>query len=245
MTLLSVNVDHVATLRQARGTDYPDPLEAAWLAEAAGAEGITVHLRSDRRHIQDEDVRRLRSAIRGKLNLEMAITGEMLERALEISPHQVTLVPERPEELTTEGGLDVAAAGDRLRDAAERLTGAGIAVSVFVDPDRRQVESLRKLPRGVVAGYEINTDHYTRAGGDESAGELANIAEIAAWGAEKGLEVYAGHGLTTANVGPIAALGEISELNIGHAIVSRAVLVGMERAVREMRAAMTADGLPS
>ncbi len=237
---LSVNVDHVATLRQARGAPYPDPVAAAALAEAAGASGITVHLRGDRRHIQDADVAALRRSVAGKLNLEVAVNEEMLAIALQIGPDQVSLVPERPEEVTTEGGLDLAAAGGPAAEAARRLAGAGIAVSVFLDPDPRQVELLAGLAAGgaPVRGFEINTDRYTRAPGPAREAELVKIAAAAALGAGRGLEVYAGHGLTTDNVGPVAALPEVEELNIGHSIVSRAVLVGMEAAVREMLAAI-------
>ncbi len=237
---LSVNVDHVATLRQARGAAYPDPVAAAALAEAAGAFGITVHLRGDRRHIQDADVAALRRSVAGKLNLEMAVTGEMLAFALEIGPDQATLVPERPEEVTTEGGLDLAAAGDPGAEAARRLAAAGIAVSVFLDPDPRQVERLAAfVAEGVpVRGFEINTDRYTRASGSARAAELEKIVAAAALGRGHGLAVYAGHGLTTDNVGPVASLPEVEELNIGHAIVSRAVLVGMKDAVQEMLAAI-------
>ncbi len=246
---LSVNVDHVATLRQARGVAYPDPVAAAALAEAAGASGITVHLRSDRRHIQDADVAALRRSVAGKLNLEMAVTEEMLSIALATRPDQVTLVPERPDELTTEGGLDLAAAGERAAEAARRLTAAGIAVSVFLDPDPRQIDLLAELaPRaavggptgrgGLIRGFEINTDRYTRASGAGREAELAKIAHVARLGGERGFAVYAGHGLTTENVGPVAALPQVEELNIGHAIVSRAVLVGMEAAVGEMLAAI-------
>ena len=237
---LSVNVDHVATLRQARGVGYPDPAEAAAVAEAAGAAGITVHLRGDRRHIQDDDVRRLRASIAGKLNLEMAATGEMLGIAADLRPDQATLVPERPEEVTTEGGLDLVGGGGIVRRAAERLTDAGIGVSVFVDPDLAQLDALAELGAGLIPGFEINTDAYTRAQGGAAEDELAKIAEVAAKGAAGGFAVYAGHGLTSSNVGRIAAVEEIEELNIGHWIVSRAAIVGMREAVGEMVAAMRA-----
>ncbi|MDX1501662.1 MAG: pyridoxine 5'-phosphate synthase [Thermoanaerobaculia bacterium] len=234
---LSVNVDHVATLRQARGAGYPDPVEAALVAEAAGAAGVTVHLRGDRRHIQDEDVARLRRRISGKLNLEMAVTGEMLAIAREIAPDQVTLVPERAEEVTTEGGLDLTAVTDEVADAAAVLNAAGISVSLFLDPDPEQIERLRPTEGSgitAVGGFEINTDRYTRAAGGEAAAELEKIGRVARLGSERGLAVYAGHGLTTDNVGPVAALPEIEELNIGHFIVARAVIVGMTTAVQEM-----------
>ena len=236
MTTLCVNVDHVATLRQARGVDYPDPVEAARLAEAAGAVGITVHLRQDRRHIQDRDVVELRQVVAGKLNLEMSTAEEMLAFALTQRPDQVTLVPERPEEVTTEGGLDLVSQLEPVAAAVDRLAAAGVDVSIFVDPDPRQLERLAALkPRGA-GGFEINTDRYTRG----EPGQLELVRRVAAEGAAAGLAVYAGHGLTTANVGPISAVPEIEELNIGHALVSRAVIVGMTEAVREMLAAMAA-----
>jgi pyridoxine 5-phosphate synthase len=237
---LSVNVDHVATVRQARRAGYPDPVEAARIALHAGASGITAHLRVDRRHVQDEDLRRLRAAVRGKLNLEMSTAEEMIGIALDVRPDQVSLVPERPEEVTTEGGLDLLTQGERVAGAAGRLAGAGIAVSVFLDPDPRQVEALARLrERGApIAGFEINTDAYTRAGEDGIARELHAIREAARLGSAEGFHVYAGHGLTVGNVGPVAAIPEMEELNIGHAIVSRAVLIGMAGAVEEMLAAM-------
>ena len=240
MTTLCVNVDHVATLRQARGVDYPDPLEAARLAEAAGAVGITVHLRVDRRHIQDRDVAALRKIVAGKLNLEMSTAEEMLAFALEHRPDQITLVPERPEEVTTEGGLDLLGQFEPVAAAVDRLAAAGLDVSIFVDPDPRQLEKLTALkPRGVGA-FEINTDLYTRG----EPGQLELIRQVSAAGGAAGLAVYAGHGLTTGNVGPISAVPEIEELNIGHALISRAVIVGMTEAVREMLAAM-AGGAPT
>ncbi len=241
---LSVNVDHIATLRQARGAAYPDPVEAARIAEEAGAHGITVHLRGDRRHIQEEDVARLRASIAGKLNLEMAASDEMVAIALAHRPDHVSLVPEHPEELTTEGGLDLTRHRDRIESAARRLAGAGILVSLFLDPEARQIEAAAALPREVVGGFEINTDAYTkvaRAATSEHAVEveLAKVREAARRGGEAGLHVYAGHGLTAANVGPIAGIPEIQELNIGHALISRAVLVGLAEAVREMLRAMS------
>jgi len=239
---LAVNVDHVATLRQARGVAYPDPVEAARIAEEAGAGGITVHLRGDRRHIQERDVERLRASVTTRLNLELAATDEMAAIALRHRPDQVSLVAERPEEITTEGGLDLGRHRGRVEEVAGRLAAAGIAVSLFLDPDPHQVEAAAALPRDLVAGFEINTDAYTRAAAatDEHAlaEELAGVRRAARLGAEAGLHVYAGHGLTTANVGPIAAIPEIEELNIGHALISRAVLVGLHEAVREMLRAM-------
>lgn len=238
MTTLCVNVDHVATLREARKATFPDPVEAARIAESAGAAGITIHLRSDRRHVQERDLERLRESVRGKLNLEIAASDDMVAIACRHLPDQVSLVPERPDEVTTEGGLDVVAHERRVIAAAERLGEAGISVSVFVDPDPRQIERLAGLPKGLVSGFEINTDTYTRAVGDEAAAELAQVAEAATRGAGHGLAVFAGHGLTVANVGPVARLREVEELNIGHSIVARAVIVGMERAVGEMLAAI-------
>lgn len=236
---LSINVDHIATLRQARRTSYPDPAEAARIAEEAGAAGITVHLRVDRRHIQDADVERLRGTVQGKLNLEMSIADEMLGVALRVKPDQVTLVPERPEEVTTEGGLNLMLYGRRIGDAAERLVAEGVAVSLFIDPDPRQVEAAAALAARGVTGFEINTDAYTRAVEPKVLQEeLRQIAEGVEQGRAAGLHAYAGHGLRTDNVGPIAAIPGMEELNIGHFIVARAALVGMDAAVREMLAAI-------
>lgn len=234
---LQVNVDHVATLRQARRASYPDPLAAALLAEEAGASGITVHLRGDRRHIQDHDVERLRAAVRGRLNLEMAASKEMIAVALAMRPHQVSLVPERPEELTTEGGLDLLRREREIAAAASRLAAAGIEVSLFLDPDLAQIERLPALAPDV-RGFEINTDAYTRSSEGTRDAELAKVAAAARRGRELGFHVYAGHGLTSANVGPIAALPEIEELNIGHWLVCRALELGMAGAVAEMLRAM-------
>ena len=238
MTQLSVNVDHVATLREARQAGYPNPAAAARIAEEAGAGGITVHLRGDRRHIQESDIVTLRAEVKGKLNLEMAITDEMVAIARELKPHQVTLVPERPDEVTTEGGLDLAASTAAIASAARELRDAGIDVSIFLDPDEQQIEHLAKLGGEAATGFEINTDRYSKSGGAERSSELVRIVDCARLGADSGLRVYAGHGLTTDSVGPLAAIPEIEEFNIGHAIVSRAVLVGMQRAVEEMLAAI-------
>jgi pyridoxine 5-phosphate synthase len=239
---LSVNVDHVATLRQARKTPYPDPVEAARIAEDAGAAGITVHLRMDRRHIQDADVERLRESVRGKLNLEMSIAEEMVRVALRVKPHQVTLVPERPEEVTTEGGLNLVLYGRRVGDAAERLKAAGITTSLFIDPDPRQIQALSTLGDRGVTGFEINTDAYTRAAAATdtaaAADEVRQIEEVVALGTAAGFHAYAGHGLNTENVKAIAAIPGMEELNIGHAIIARAAIVGMRTAVEEMLAAM-------
>ena len=240
-TKLSVNVDHVATLRQARRTTYPDPVEAARIAEQAGAAGITVHLRMDRRHIQDSDVERLRGAVKGKLNLEMSSAEEMARVALAVKPDQVTLVPERPEEVTTEGGLNLILYGRRIAGVAERLAAEGIAVSLFVDPDPGQIQALESLAGSGVTGFEINTDAYTRATDpDALTGELRQVAEAVEQGRTLGLHAYAGHGLHTDNVGPIAAISGMEELNIGHFIIARAVIVGIDAAVKEMLAAMSA-----
>jgi len=236
---LNVNIDHVATLRQARRASYPDPVEAARLAEDAGAAGITAHLRVDRRHVQDRDVERLREAVRGKLNLEMSIAEDMLAVALRVRPHQVTLVPERPEEVTTEGGLNLQLYGRRVADVADRLAGAGIEVSLFVDPDPRQIAEITARGSKSISGFEINTDAYTRAKDTvEHERELHKVAEAAALGRSQGLRLYAGHGLRTDNVGPIAALPGMEELNIGHFLIARAVMVGMTAAVQEMLSAM-------
>lgn len=237
---LSVNVDHVATLRQARRCAYPDPVEAAAVAEGAGASGITIHLRADRRHIQDSDLERLRESVRGKLNLEMAASDEMIAIACRARPHQVTLVPERPEELTTEGGLDVAAHLPRLLCGAERLRAAGIEVSLFVDPDPRRIDALAPFSGGLVSGIELNTDAYTRAQGGFAASRRAEAARSTDIGAAMGFRIYAGHGLTAANVGGIASIPKVEELNIGHSLISRAVILGLDGAVREMLAAMAA-----
>jgi pyridoxine 5-phosphate synthase len=239
---LGVNVDHVATLRQARGVDYPDPVEAALAAEAAGADGITVHLREDHRHIQERDVEELRRRLRVKLNLEMAVTDAMVAFALRVRPDDACFVPERREEVTTEGGLDVVAHGARVRAAAAHLAAAGIRVSLFVDPERAQLAASRI--RGV-HGVEMHTGDWANAADDaDRRRELDRLRDAAHEAARLGLEVHAGHGLTVANVAPVAALPEVVELNIGHSIVARAVLVGLPGAVREMRAAMNGARRP-
>lgn len=230
---LYINVDHVATLRQARRATEPDPVAAALVCEDAGADGITVHLREDRRHIQDHDVERMATAIRTVLNLEMAATDEMVGIALRIRPHQVTIVPERREEVTTEGGLDVGRDPTTLGAVIARLHNAGIRVSLFIDPDPASVERSRALASDAV---ELHTGRYAHHPDDAAA--LAALQEAAAQAAALGLAVHAGHGLTVRNVGPVASVPEIEELNIGHAIVSRALFVGLAEAVREMRAAM-------
>jgi pyridoxine 5-phosphate synthase len=228
---LAVNIDHIATLRQARKGHDPEPVAAALIAEMAGAQGITVHLRSDRRHIQDRDVEILMSAIATRLNIEMAATAEMASIAERVRPFQVTPVPERPQELTTEGGLDVIANEGAVREFIDRMKRACVQVSLFIDPDERQVAQARTLD---AAAIEINTGTYADAAPGAAGGELARITDAARAGVEYGLEVLAGHGLNYVNVIPIARIPEIVELNIGHSIVSRASLVGMDRAVRDM-----------
>lgn len=228
---LAVNIDHIATLREARKGHEPEPLAAAVLAEMAGAQGITVHLRSDRRHIQDRDVELLRRSISTRLNVEMAATDEMAAIAATIKPHQVTLVPERPQELTTEGGLDVIANAAAIEVFIGRMREAGVLVSIFLDPELAQVRKARAIGADAI---EINTGRYAEGAGAVAASELARIRDAAHAGAREGIEVLAGHGLNYVNVLPIAEIAEIVELNIGHSIVSRAALAGMDRAVRDM-----------
>ncbi len=228
---LAVNIDHVATVREARRAREPEPVAAAVLAELAGAEGITVHLRSDRRHIKERDLEMLRQVVSTKLNVEMAATEEMTTVAARIKPDQVTLVPERPNELTTEGGLDVVSNAGAVRDAAHRLRAAGVRVSIFIDPDVRQVKASREAGADAV---EINTGAYSDAAPGDRPPLVERVRGAAQEARRAGLEVLAGHGLTYVNVRPIVAIPEIAELNIGHSIVSRAVLVGMQAAVREM-----------
>jgi pyridoxine 5-phosphate synthase len=236
MPKLGVNIDHVATLRQARRAAEPDPVHAALQAELAGAHGIAVHLRSDRRHIQDRDVEILRKVVKTRLDIEMAATQEMVRVALTIKPDQVTLVPERREEVTTEGGLDVVLNSVQLKPVVRTLGEGGIHVSLFVDPDLEQVKQAHKI--GVPA-VEINTASFAEAGSDHARDEaLRKVADAARLGRKLGLAVQAGHGLTYRNVAALAALPEVAGLNIGHSIVARALLVGMERAVREMLAAI-------
>lgn len=234
--LLGVNIDHIATLRNARGTQYPDPVQAAFIAEQAGADGITVHLREDRRHITDRDVRLLRQTIQTRMNLEMAVTDEMLDIAIELKPHFCCLVPEKREEVTTEGGLDVAGQLDKMGVAVERTAQAGILVSLFIDPDHRQIDAAVAVGAPYI---EIHTGAYAEAQGELAVqAELRRIAVAAAYAAEKGLKVNAGHGLTYHNVQPIAALPEMHELNIGHAIIGQAVMCGLPAAVADMKVLM-------
>jgi len=230
---LYINIDHVATLRQARRGDAPDPVAAAALCEDAGADGITAHLREDRRHIQDDDIERLKQSIRTYFNLEMACVAEMLELARRLRPQQVTLVPERREEITTEGGLDILSEPARIRNAIDALAEAGIRVSLFVDPTRAAVEQSKKLGAPAI---ELHTGAYSRD--PDSGVSIDALRDSARRGADLGLAVHAGHGLTVANVDRVACIPEIEELNIGHSIVSRAVFIGLADAVREMREAM-------
>lgn len=238
--LLGVNIDHVATLRQARGTRYPDPIEAALVAERAGADAITLHLREDRRHIQQRDVRMLSDILVTRMNLEMAVTGEMLDFAVALRPDDCCLVPEKRQELTTEGGLDVAGQPALVADACARLGEAGVRVSLFIDPDRHQVEAAAESGAPVV---EIHTGTYADAA-DRVARrrELTRIYRAVELASAAGLQVNAGHGLSYANVEPIAAIGAIEELNIGHAIVARALFSGLEAAVADMKRLMRAAG---
>ncbi|MGF1568116.1 MAG: pyridoxine 5'-phosphate synthase [Nodosilinea sp.] len=240
MPTLGVNIDHIATLRQARRTVEPDPVAAAVLAELAGADGITVHLREDRRHIQDLDVRRLRQTVRTHLNLEMAATDEMVAIALAIKPDYVTLVPERREEVTTEGGLDVAGQVDRLKAVVTSLQGASIPVSLFIDADAHQIEASARTTAQFI---ELHTGPYAEAHTEAHCHQQLGILTQGAQRAlALGLRVNAGHGLTYWNTYPVAGITGIEELNIGHSIISRAALVGLERAVREMKQVMRGQG---
>ncbi len=232
MAKLGLNVDHIATVRQARGGAEPDPVAAAAIGELAGAEGITIHLREDRRHIQDRDLEILRRTIKTKLNLEMAATQEMVRIALRIKPEQVTLVPEKRQELTTEGGLDVILNLKAITDAVKRLRENGICVSLFVDPDQEQIKAANKTGADYI---EIHTGSFAEAFGTAGMGhELEKIDTAIKLAAKVGLGINAGHGLNYVNIKPVAALGGIEEYNIGHSIISRAVLVGLDRAVRDM-----------
>lgn len=232
---LGVNIDHVATIRNARGGPHPDPLRAAQAAAKAGADGITAHLREDRRHITDEDIDRLMAEIDLPLNLEMAATEEMLAIALSHRPHAACLVPERREERTTEGGLDAAGQCDALRPFVERLTDAGIRVSLFIEPSEQQVEAAMRLAAPVV---EFHTGRYAHVDGDDRTAELKRIADAAALAVKNGIEPHAGHGLTFDNVIPVAAIPQLAELNIGHFLVGEAIFIGLEDSVRQMRALM-------
>ena len=234
---LGVNIDHVATIRNARGGDHPDPVRAAEIVAACGGDGITAHLREDRRHIRDEDLRRIQEATDLPLNLEMAATEEMLEVALAHRPHAACIVPEKREEVTTEGGLDAAGLHNRLQPIVTRLADAGIRVSLFIGPDERQVEAALRLGAPVV---EFHTGDYAHAEGDRVAVELKKIADMAALAAKNGIEPHAGHGLTYDNVQPIAAIPQLAELNIGHYLIGEAIFTGLESAVVRMRELMDA-----
>lgn len=234
--LLGVNIDHVATLRQARGTCYPDPVKAALLCEQAGADGITLHLREDRRHIQDHDVRRMRPLLQTRMNLEIAVTDWMIEFACEIRPQYVCLVPEKREELTTEGGLDVAGQLDKIRQATARLTAAGCQVSLFIDPEQRQIDAAIACAAPLI---ELHTGAYAEATGDPQQYELKRLQDAAAY-ADGRLIVNAGHGLHLENVTAIAQIVNIYELNIGHALIADSVFVGLAQAVQDMKAKIQA-----
>ncbi|HEY9604750.1 MAG TPA: pyridoxine 5'-phosphate synthase [Allocoleopsis sp.] len=239
MLTLGVNIDHIATIRQARRTVEPDPVAAAVLAELAGADGITAHLREDRRHIQDRDVRLLRQTVRTHLNLEMAATDEMVAIALEVKPDYVTLVPEKREEVTTEGGLDVAGQISRMSEIVTKLQDAGIPVSLFIDADPAQIEAAAQIKAKFI---ELHTGRYAEASDEANREkELSVLAQGCQQAIAAGLRVNAGHGLTYWNVYPVACLPGMEELNIGHSIISRAALVGLERAVREMKQAMRGE----
>lgn len=234
--LLGVNIDHVATLRQARGTTYPDPVQAALVCEQAGAEGITLHLREDRRHIQDDDVRRMRPLLKTHMNLEMAVTDEMVEFAKEIQPHHVCFVPERRQEVTTEGGLDVVGQFEKVKAATQALAEIGCEVSLFIDADLAQIDAAIACGAPTI---ELHTGAYADAANDEEQqAELARIIQGAEYAANKGLIVNAGHGLNLENVAPIAAIPQIHELNIGHSIIADSIFVGLTQAVQQMKAAI-------
>ena len=237
---LGVNIDHIATVRNARGTVYPDPLRAALLAEQAGADLITLHLREDRRHIKDADVLAIRPQLATRMNLEAAVTREMIDFACQVRPQDVCLVPERREEVTTEGGLDVIRYFNEVEAAVKQLKGEGIRVSLFIDADAQQIEAAAKTGATVI---ELHTGRYAEAEGAEAASELKRIKVGVAAGIKHGLVVNAGHGLHYTNVQPVAAIKDIAELNIGHAIVAHALFAGWENAVREMKAIMVAARL--
>jgi pyridoxine 5-phosphate synthase len=232
---LGINIDHVATLRNARGTIYPDPLRAAALAEEAGADLITLHLREDRRHIKDADLLALRPLIKTRMNLECAVTPEMIDIACRVKPHDVCLVPEKREEVTTEGGLDVVGHFEAVKAATKRLVDAGIRVSLFIDPDDVQIQAAKDVGATVV---ELHTGRYADLSGAEQAKELERIRKAAIFGKSIGLRVNAGHGLHEGNVKSIAAIAELSELNIGHAIVAEALFKGWQKAITDMKALM-------
>jgi pyridoxine 5-phosphate synthase len=233
---LGINIDHVATLRNARGTVYPDPIKAAQLAEEAGADLITLHLREDRRHIKDADLMALRPLIKTRMNLECAVTPEMLNIACKLKPHDVCLVPEKREEVTTEGGLDVVGHFAVVKAAINQLQGSGIRVSLFIDPEEKQIQAAKDAGATVV---ELHTGRYADLSGSEQTTELERIREAAQFGKSIGLRVNAGHGLHEGNVMPVAAIAELSELNIGHAIVAEAIFKGWQKAITDMKSLMT------
>ncbi len=232
---LGINIDHVATLRNARGTIYPDPLRAAALAEEAGADLITLHLREDRRHIKDADLLALRPLIKTRMNLECAVTPEMIDIACQVKPHDVCLVPEKRAEVTTEGGLDVLGHFDAVKAATKKLVDAGIRVSLFIDPEEKQIQAAKDVGATVV---ELHTGRYADLSGADQAKELERIRKAAVFGKSIGLRVNAGHGLHEGNVKPIAAIAELSELNIGHAIVAEALFKGWQKAIIDMKTLM-------
>ena len=232
---LGINIDHVATLRNARGTIYPDPLRAATLAEEAGADLITLHLREDRRHIKDADLLALRPLIKTRMNLECAVTPEMIDIACQVKPHDVCLVPEKREEVTTEGGLDVLGHFEAVKAATKKLVDAGIRVSLFIDPEEKQIQAAKEVGATVV---ELHTGRYADLSGTAQLTELERIRKAAIFGKSIGLRVNAGHGLHEGNVKPIAAIAELSELNIGHAIVAEALFKGWQKAIIDMKALM-------
>ncbi|MEO2083300.1 MAG: pyridoxine 5'-phosphate synthase [Desulfurobacteriaceae bacterium] len=233
---LGVNIDHVATVRNARKTFEPDPVHAAVIADLAGADQITLHVREDRRHVNERDLKLIKELIHSRVNLEMAITDEMVGIALDVKPHQVTLVPEKREEVTTEGGLDVLSQKEKVREAIEKLKSAGIVVNIFIDPDREQIRAAKDVGADAV---ELHTGRYAEAFAENDEErvkeELDRLRDAAAFAKEIGLKVYAGHGLTFKNVKAVAEIPEIEELNIGHSIIANAILFGLEKAVREMR----------
>lgn len=234
--LLGVNVDHIATLRNARGTDYPSPLDAAFIAERAGADGITIHLREDRRHINDQDVRDIAANIHTRLNLELAVTSEMIDIACNVKPASCCLVPEKRAELTTEGGLDIVGNFNRIKEACTSLSSAGILISPFIDPDKAQIDAVKEAGATLL---ELHTGCYADATNEsEQEIELNRIIEAASYADSLGLQVNAGHGLHYHNVGAIAKIPEIIELNIGHSIIARAVMTGLDLAVRDMKILM-------
>lgn len=238
--LLGVNIDHVATLRQARGTVYPDPVQAALICEEAGAEGITLHLREDRRHIQDDDVRRMRPLLKTRMNLEIAVTDEMVAFAKTIQPDHICFVPERREELTTEGGLDVVSQLKKVKQATQALVNIGCDVSLFIDPNKEQIDAALLCGAQTI---ELHTGAYAEAKGQAQKDELKRIVDAAQYAHQQGLVVNAGHGLNLENVAAIAKIPEMNELNIGHSIIANSVFMGLEQAVKQMKAAIVAERL--